>query len=274
MFELQPITGVFGAELTGLDIAEDLDRDVADKLREAFLDYKVLLFQGQYRLTPTTFARFGRVFGQLEQHPFYMRTDEDPYVTILRTQGTEAKENWHSDVTFQEIPSTGSVLRAIDVPPFGRDTVFADTEAVYAGLSDSMRRMISGLSAVHDWRTVDRFKKSIDTKETAEAASAVEDIPAVEHPVVRTHPVTGRKSVFVNPVFTSHIVGMRPAESAAILRMLYDEVHHPEYQLRVRWGPGTVAMWDNRCTQHALVWDSDYPRVMQRLQIAGTERPF
>jgi len=274
MFDVRPITGVFGAEISGIDIAEELDDAVVAKLQDAFVEHKVLVFHGQDRVTPSTFARFGRLFGELEQHPFYTRSEEDPYVAVLRTQGTEARENWHSDVTFQEVPSTGSILRAVDVPPFGRDTVFADTEAVYAGLSETMRQVISGLRAVHDWRTQPRFHTSVQTKETADAAAAVDELPPVEHPVVRTHPVTGRKSVFVNPVFTTGIVGMRPAESAALLRLLFDEVHHPEYQLRVRWEPGTVAMWDNRCTQHALVWDSDYPRVMERVQIAGTERPF
>ncbi|MBW8825262.1 MAG: TauD/TfdA family dioxygenase [Acidobacteria bacterium] len=269
MFELQPITGVFGAEVMGLDLTAEIDDPAFEKLQAAFVEHKVLLFRDQHDLTAPAFARFGRRFGELEVHPFYPPAPDAGDVAVIDSTGTEAKENWHSDVTFQEVPPLGSILRAIDIPAYGRDTMFADMEAAYAGLSEPFRRSLEGLRGVHDWRHI--FTKR--AKAAGKDEQAEHDLPPVEHPVVRTHPVTGRKSIFVNSVFTTGIAGMRPVESAAILRLLYDEVHHPEYQLRVRWAPGTVAMWDNRSTQHALVYDSDYPRLMERVQIRGTERP-
>jgi taurine dioxygenase len=269
VFELRPITGVFGAEVDEIDLTDDLDGETVTKLREAFVEHKVLVFHDQHDLTAPAFARFGRHFGELEVHPFYPGAPDEPEVAVIDSKGTEPKENWHSDVTFQEVPPLGSILRAIDIPPYGRDTMFADMEAVYLGLSAPLRTALEGLRAVHDWRHIFTTRAKASGKDV----EAEEGLPPVEHPVVRTHPETGRKSIFVNSVFTTGLAGMRPVESAALLGLLYDEVHHPEYQLRVRWAAGTVAMWDNRSTQHALVYDSDYPRIMERVQIRGTERP-
>jgi taurine dioxygenase len=271
--ELEPITGVFGAEVLGVDLSSDPDDKTISALSEAYLEYKVLVFPNQHRLRASSFARFASRFGGLEAHPFYPPAADEPLVAVLDSKGTGVREAaWHSDVTWQEIPSDGSMLRAIDIPPYGRDTAFADMEAVYAGFSIPLRKILDGLSAVHDFRSVKRFDEA-HKGSISEDDGSTPDFPPVEHPVVRTHPVTGRKSLFVNPVFTKGIVGMRPTESDALLRLLYEEVHHPEYQLRVRWRPGTVAWWDNRCTQHALIMDSDYPRLMERVQLAGTERP-
>jgi taurine dioxygenase len=270
MVEFEPVTGVFGAEVTGIDISAELDDKTASVLEEAFLEYKVLVFRDQHRVTPRSFAAFASRFGQLEAHPFYPPTAQEPMVAVLDSKGTEPSESWHSDVTWQTVPSNGSMLRAIDIPPYGRDTAFADMEAVYGGLSEPLKQMLAGLEAVHDFRTVKRFD---DAYRGGKRGAGDSELEPVTHPVVRTHPDTGRKSLFVNPVFTKSIVGMRPVESAALLRLLYDQVHHLEYQLRVRWRPGTVAWWDNRCTQHALVYDSDHPRIMERVQLAGTERP-
>jgi taurine dioxygenase len=270
--ELRQITGLFGAEVVGLDLSEPLDDKVYTQLDEAIVEYKVLVFRDQHRLSAPGFALFASHFGRLEAHPFYPPTEEEPLVAVLDSRGTEARESWHSDVTWQEIPSNASMLRAIDIPAFGRDTCFADMEAVYAGLSETMRRMLDGLTAVHDWRSVERFRQAYQ-RNSMVTDQPDRDYEPVVHPVVRTHPVSGRKAIYVNPVFTKSIVGLRPAESEVLLQLLYREVHYPEYQLRVRWQPGTVTWWDNRSTQHALVMDSDYPRTMQRVQLAGSERP-
>jgi taurine dioxygenase len=270
--DVQQITGTFGAEVAGVDLSEELEDKVCAQLEEAILEFKVLTFKDQHRLSAPLFARFASRFGKLEAHPFYPHSEDEPLVAVLDSSGNEARESWHSDVTWQEVPSNGSMLRAIDIPPFGRDTCFADMEAVYAGLSATMQQMLEGLTAVHDFRSVARFRAEHE-RSSKDATGDSQDREPVEHPVVRTHPVTGRKSIYVNPVFTKSIVGLRPTESDFLLQMLYREVHYPEYQLRVRWSPGTVAWWDNRCTQHALVMDSNYRRIMQRVQLAGTERP-
>lgn len=271
-FEVHPISGFFGAEIRGIDLAADLEPATQAALLQAFLDYKVLVFPEQHTMTPARHVALGRVFGELEIHPFHENLPEHPEVIVLRTDATGGpRENWHSDVTFRDTPPLGSILRAVDVPPYGRDTAFADMEAVYDGLSVPMQHMLAGLKAVHDWRQVfGRGKPEAPGQRTDGGAGG--ELPPVEHPVVRTHPVTGRKCIFVNPVFTTHLAGMKPGESAALLRLLYEQVHLPEYQLRCRWAPGTLAMWDNRCVQHALVFDKHYPRVMHRVTMAG-DRP-
>jgi taurine dioxygenase len=270
--ELRPVTGLFGAEVSGVDVGAPLDEKTVLQLSEAIVDYKVLVFRDQHDLTARAFARFAGWFGTLEAHPFYPPSDDEPLVAVLDSKGKEARESWHSDVTWQDMPSDGSMLRAIDIPPYGRDTCFADMEAVYEGLSQPLRRVLEGLTAIHDWRSIERFGRA-HSQALSQGTQAEQDFQPAEHPVIRTHPVSGRKSVYVNPVFTKAIVGMRPVESEAILRLLYEEVHHPEYQLRVRWSPGTIGWWDNRSTQHALVMDSEYPRLMQRVQLAGSSRP-
>lgn len=267
MFEVLPITGTFGAEIEGIDLAAELDDAVVAKLKETFLAYKVLVFHNQHTVEPEHHVRLGRLFGSLEIHPFYPQLDDHPEVIVLRTDATGgARESWHSDVSFRATPPLGSILRAIEVPPYGRDTAFADMEAVYQNLSPKLQQMVSDLTAIHDWRHV--FKTNPEGE-----GDAADALPPVEHPVVRTHPETGRKSIYVNRVFTTRIAGLRSHESEVILRLLCDEVHLPEHQLRCRWYPGTIAMWDNRAVQHALVFDRSFPRVMQRVTIAG-DRPF
>ncbi|MGE0388236.1 MAG: TauD/TfdA dioxygenase family protein [Gammaproteobacteria bacterium] len=271
MFEIQPITGVFGAEIHGIDLGMDPDADTLAALRKAFLDYKVLVFPGQLGLKPAHLVALGRHFGELEIHPFHPHLDDHPEVIILRSDKTGApRENWHSDVSFRETPSLGSILAAVDVPPYGRDTAFADMEAVYGSLSAPMQRMLADLQGVHDWRHV--FGEKGRGGYSRQDGGSEGEMPPARHPLVRTHPQTGRKCIYVNPVFTTHIAGMHRDESAAVLRMLYDKINLPEHQLRCRWAPGTVAMWDNRSVQHALVFDRAYPRVMHRVTIIG-DRP-
>jgi taurine dioxygenase len=268
-----PITGTFGAEISGIDLARDLDPGLVAELKQAFLDYKVLVFPEQHTMTPARHVALGRVFGELEIHPFHPNLSEHPEVIVLRTDATGGpRENWHSDVTFRDTPPLGSILRAIDIPPYGRDTAFADMEAVYDGLSAPMQRLLADLKGVHDWRQVFGNKSAAGERPRQDGGSEG-DLPPAEHPVVRTHPVTGRKCIYVNPVFTTHLAGMKPGESAALLKLLYEQVHLPEYQLRCRWAPGTLALWDNRCVQHALVFDKLYPRVMHRVTMAG-DRPY
>lgn len=219
-------------------------------------------------------VRFAANWGPLETHPFLKmdtdRPDQEPEVVRFE-KGAEigGYENvWHSDVTWREIPSLGSVLRAIEVPAVGGDTLFADMGAAYERLSDTMKERIDGLVAVHDW--VRTFGLGMDA-ETREKLRV--DFPPVEHPVVRTHPETGRKTLYVNRAFTSHIVGLDEAESRALLDYLYNQATFPEYQCRWRWQAGDVAFWDNRSTQHYA--SSDYfpqRRVMERITVIG-DRP-
>ena len=269
MIDVRPLSPTIGAEVSGIDLGQVPDDATFAELDKAFMDHKVLFFRDQ-PITSDQHVAFCRRFGDLEVHPFVPSKPGYPEVMRLvhdeNWRGTE--NNWHSDVTWRQEPSLGSMLRAVEVPAVGGDTLFADMEAAYDALGDTMKTMLDGLVAVHDFTRVFGFGKSAD-----ELAELREKYPPAEHPVIRTHPVTGRKSIYVNVGFTSHIRGLRLDESAQLLKYLYRQASVPEYQCRFHWTPDSFALWDNRCVQHYAV--SDYwpeRRVMERVTIVG-DRP-
>lgn len=276
-FEVAPLAPTIGAEVSGIDLSRPLTEAVRAELHRALLEWKVLFFRDQH-ITRAQQATFARHWGGLEQHPFATRTasfaaaqdDDAPDVVRLAKDATaKGRENvWHADTTWREEPSMGAVLRAVEVPPLGGDTLFADMAAAYDGLDDATKARIEGLVAVHDWVTT--FGRAMSAEERDELRP---HFPPVEHPVVRRHPETGRATLFVNVAFTQHIVGLAPAESTELLDLLYHQAGYPEYQCRFRWTPGAVAFWDNRAAQHYAA--SDYfpqRRVMERVSILG-DRP-
>jgi len=269
MIDVRPLTPSIGAEITGLDLADELDDAAFAELDKAFMDHKVLFFREQ-EITSAQHVAACRRFGDLEVHPFVPSKEGYPEVMVLRhNEKFKGTENfWHSDVTWRQEPSLGSMLRAVEVPDVGGDTLFADMEAAYEGLGPAMRDMVDELVAVHDFVQVFGHGKSPE-----ELAELREKYPPAEHPVIRTHPVTGRKSIYVNVAFTSRIKGLRPDESRQILLHLYRQAATPEYQCRFKWEPNSIALWDNRCVQHYAV--SDYwpqQRIMERVTIVG-DRP-
>lgn len=271
-FEVRPIAPVIGAEIDGVDLGAPVDSELFDELNRALLQWKVLVFRDQ-QITGEQHRAFAANWGGLESHPFVRTlTDQPDEVEVLRLEkGADAggyENGWHSDVTWRECPSLGSILRAIEVPEVGGDTLWADMGAAYDNLSDDMKDYLDDKVAVHDW--IHRFGRRMDPEVRA---SLRPDFPAQEHPIVRTHPETGRKTLFVNRAFTERVVGMDEAESAALLEFLYSRAMFPEYQCRVRWRAGDVVFWDNRSTQHYA--SSDYfpaRRVMERITIVG-DRP-
>jgi taurine dioxygenase len=271
---LSPLTPTIGAEVSGIDLAQPLDAGTKAALRQALLDWKVLFFRDQDIDTDQHIA-FARNFGELEVHPFAPHKPGYPEVlAITHDRENKGRENtWHSDVTWRLEPSLGSILRAIELPPVGGDTLFADMYAAYDGLTDEVKAQIEGAVAVHDFahfRTAMRKRGMTDNQ--IEAFNTA--YPKVEHPVVRTHPETGKKAIYVNAAFTQHIVGMDEDESKALLKHLYAQAAIPEYQCRFRWEPGSIAFWDNRASQHYAA--SDYwpaVRKMERVTVVG-DRPF
>ena len=270
---LTPLTPTIGAEVGGVDLRQPLEAGQVTAIRQALLDWKVLFFRDQ-DITTDQHLAFARNFGGLEVHPFAPQKPDYPEVlAITHNRESRGKENvWHSDVTWREKPSLGSILRAIEIPSLGGDTLFADMYAAYDGLSDETKAKIEGAYAVHDFA---HFRKlMVKQGKTPEEVEAFNKLyPMMEHPVVRTHPETGRKAIYVNVAFTQHIVGMDKAESDVLLKHLYAQAAIPEYQCRFRWQPHSIAFWDNRASQHYAA--SDYwpaVRRMERVTILG-DRP-
>ena len=268
-----PMTPTIGAEIEGIDLSRPLSAATVSALRQALLDWKVLFFRDQ-DITTDQHLAFSRNFGDLEVHPFAPHKPDYPEVlAITHNEKNKGKENtWHSDVTWRLEPSLGSILRAIELPPVGGDTLFADMYAAYEGLSDEVKARIEGAMAVHDFA---HFRTAMRKRGLSEEAIQAmnEKYPMVEHPVVRTHPETGRKAIYVNAAFTQHIVGMEKADSDALLAHLYAQAAIPEYQCRFRWEPNSIAFWDNRASQHYAA--SDYfpaVRRMERVTVIG-DRP-
>lgn len=269
-FEVKPLSPQIGAELSGIKLAGDLPDEAIAEIRRALLDHKVVFFRDQNELSAQEHIAFARRFGELEIHPATPKGQPDPEILrITHDENSKGRENaWHSDVTWRPEPSLGSILRAIEVPPVGGDTLFSCMYAAYDALSLEMKAFASGLTAVHDITRVfaGRLNKSVDELRA--------QYPLQEHPVVRTHPETGRRSLYVNTAFTDHIVGLSKKESDWLLEHLYSFAAVPEHQCRIRWEAGSVAFWDNRACQHYAA--SDYfpqKRVMERVTICG-DRPY
>ncbi len=267
--EIEQLSPTIGAVLHGVDLRKPLSDQQRQDIYQALLDFKVIFFRDQ-KISSAQHLAFARNFGELEVHPFAKHKEGMPEVlAITHDRDSKGKENaWHSDVTWRLKPSLGSVLRAVEVPEVGGDTLFADMEAAYEGLSPELKAQLEGAVAVHDFA---HFRRPYEKQgRLAELKMLEEKYPNPRHPVIRTHPDTGRKSIYVNTGFTKEIVGLPAEESKQLLQHLYSKASIPEYQCRFKWQPDSIAFWDNRSCQHYAV--SDYwpaARRMERVTIAG-----
>ena len=275
-FQIQPLTPAIGAVIEGVDLAQPMSDDLLQTIRQALLRHKVIFFQDQ-QLTPVQHRDFAARFGPLHTHPLYPGVPEAPELFILDNHAGNPTDNdaWHTDITFIETPPMGSILYAKRLPPLGGDTVFSDMKAAYEALSAPLREFLAGLDAVHDFARGFPARGRVAGAAGAEKHSrALEEHPPVLHPVVRTHPETGEDGLFVNYGFTERIKGLRRKESDAILTMLFAHIQQPEFLVRWRWTPNSIAFWDNRVTQHYAV--NDYlpqQRIMNRATVLG-DRPY
>ncbi|WTL23030.1 TauD/TfdA family dioxygenase [Streptomyces sp. NBC_01506] len=268
LFELIPQSRTIGAEIRGLDLSVLPSPAVREEINRALLEWKVLFFRGQ-RLSPDAQRAFALNWGQLETNPLLTAGDTRDVVRFDRTAVPTFENVWHTDVTFRERPAMGAVLQLREVPPAGGDTMWADMAVAYDNLPREVKDRIDGARAVHDF--VPGFARFSPAERLA---SFQEVFPPVEHPVVRTHPETGRRMLFVNASFTTRIVGLEQTESDRLLRLLFQQAHVPEYQVRFRWQAGDIAFWDNRATQHYAVADyGTHRRIAERVAIAG-DRPY
>jgi taurine dioxygenase len=274
--EVTPVTRSFGAIVSGLDLSQELAESAVARLRELLVDRKVLFFRNQ-PITPQEQRDFAARFGTLHVHPIYPVLPDLPEILLLDNHEAflPDNDNWHTDVTFSKTPPLAGILAAKRIPPVGGDTLWSDCTAAYEALSEPLRRFLDGLTAQHSVAKsfpAERWQNDPAFKERYERAVARH--PPVDHPVVRTHPVSRRKGLFVNEGFTTHINGIKPRESEALLEFLFAHAGRPEFTLRWRWTVGDVAFWDNRNTQHYAV--ADYlpeRRTMHRATVNGDE-PF
>jgi taurine dioxygenase len=267
-FRVRPVGTAIGAEVEGVDLAKGVSTDLKEGLNRALLEWKVLFFRDQH-VTSEQQRDMARQWGELEVHPFLKAGETPEVVRFEKDETTKGVENiWHSDVTWRQVPSLGSILRAVQVPALGGDTMWADMALAYDGLSEQVQHQVDGLTAIHDF--ADSFGQGMSPERLA---AMREEFPPAEHPVIRVHPETGRRTIYVNEIFTSRIVGLEPDEGDRLLRLLCAQARIPEYQCRFRWEPNSIAFWDNRSTQHYAI--SDYwpqARVMDRVTIVG-DRP-
>jgi len=268
---IHPVSGALGAEVSGVDLAKHLDDDTVAVLRRAWLEHLVLLFRDQ-PLTPPQLLAFARRFGDTIEYPFVKGLEEYPdIIPVVKLEHEQINFGgvWHSDTAYLDVPPMASMLLAREVPPAGGDTLFASMYLAYETLSDGMKRLLAGLRAVNSSAKADASR----TREDRIAERGRADARALyeaAHPVVRVHPETGRKALYVNVAHTIRFEGMTEEESAPLLGYLYRHQIRPELTCRFRWRPGSLAFWDNRCAQHNAVNDyAGHRRVMHRITLAG-----
>jgi taurine dioxygenase len=276
--EVKPIAGALGAEIEGVDLSGNLDDGTFSAVRQAFLDNGVIFFRDQ-DMTPAQQADFARRFGPLAPYPFLQGLPEAPDVIEILKTAKDARNfggDWHTDTIYLTIPALGTVLYAHEVPDAGGDTLFANTALAFEALSDGMKAMLETMAGINSAELTAgggrvQYMKSQDglKDQNTDVAADME----AEHPIVRTHPETGRKSLYLDIVHTVRFAGMTAEESKPLIQFLCGYIVQPQFTCRFRWTPGAVALWDNRCTQHFAI--DDYPgqrRRMHRVTIEG-DRP-
>jgi taurine dioxygenase len=269
-FQVRRMAPAIGAKIEGVDLSERLDEQTLHKIHDALIAHGVIFFRNQV-ITPANLRDFAARFGRLNIHPYLPKVEGIPELTLLENDHDRppAVNLWHSDLLFLEEPPLGAVLYAHHVPPCGGDTLWANTYAAYEALSGEMQRFLSGLVTVNQSNYA-AYRKALGDEVDVDEG----EVRSAEHPLVRTHPVTGRKCLFMSSGATKYVKGLMARESDALLEMLFRHIQTPEFQVRFRWQRHSVAIWDNRCTQHYAVADY-WPerRVMFRAAIEG-DRPY
>jgi taurine dioxygenase len=272
--QVEPLSSAVGAEIGGVDIGGPLDDAVIAEIRQAFLAHGAIFFRDQ-SLSPEQYLRFARTMGEPSEYPFVKGLEGYPEITEVVKEKDERINFggvWHSDTTYLECPPMGTILYAREIPPVGGDTIFASMIAAYEALSPGMRRLLDGLTAVNSADKGDAAATRADLRRQRPKDEG-DTVTTSEHPIVRTHPETGQKAIYVNPGHTLRIAGLSEAESAPILEFLYRHQKRPEFTCRFRWRLGSLAFWDNRAVQHYPLNDyHGHRRAMQRITLAG-DRP-
>ena len=267
--EVRPIAGALGAEILGVDMARDLEDDVVAETRQAFLDNLVIFLRGQ-KATPQQQLAFAKRFGEPIEYPMLQGLPECPMITpVIKLEHERSNFGgiWHSDTTYLSVPPMGSMLLALEIPPIGGDTMFANQYLAYESLSDGLKKTLEGLIGVSSSAKADVTRTREDR---VKSAGAERKLLTAEHPIVRTHPETGRRALYTSDAHTSHIKGWTEKESLPLLEFLWEHQTRPEFTCRFRWEVGSLAFWDNRRAMHNPINDyHGYRRVMHRITLAG-----
>ena len=276
LLEVRPLTPTLGAEVSGIDLREaPFDDDIMRDIEGVLAEHLVLFFRDQ-DITGRQQVDFMRWFGPFEYHAFAKPHPDHPEMIVLdqTTPRTDGANNWHSDSSFMERPALGSMLRAVQLPAIGGDTCWASMYAAYESLSPRLRDMLDGMTAMHDLTATLQKAIAGGHATSEDLARFQKEWPPVEHPVIRTHPWTGRRALYVNANFTTRLCGLEHAESDTLLEFLLRHLQRPDFQVRFTWDERSVALWDNRCTQHYAIPDyTGHRRVMNRVTVEG-ERPY
>lgn len=269
--KLRPLSGSIGAELSGIDLSRDLPDETIATIRQAWLDHGVIFFRDQ-NLPPARFLALARRFGEVVEYPFVKGLADYPeIIPVIKLEHERSNFGgvWHTDTAYLDVPPMGTMLIAREVPQAGGDTLFASGTHAYEALSDGMKRLLDGLKGVNTSAKADVTKTREDRIKDSARSDARKEYEAA-HPVVRTHPETGRKSLYVNIAHTQRLAGMTDEESAGVLNYLFQHQIRPEFTCRFHWEPGSIAFWDNRCVLHNPINDyHGHRRVMHRITLAG-----
>ena len=272
---IKPYTGALGAEILGIDLSKTLSKKHFNLIKNTLNEYHVIFFRKQ-DISPVQLVTFGKNFGKLEIHPLIPTLKDFPEIIELKSAddgpGPYSRNSriWHSDMTYTKIPPMGAILKAITIPESGGNTMFLNANLAYEQLSKKMKNFLSKLTAVHSVVMIKTRDEVLSEDGLSKFASLTKKAPPVEHPIIKTQPQTGKKYIYVNEAFTSHITGLNPKESDAILEFLFKHFHNPDLQCRFIWKENSIAFWDNEVTQHFAVGDYDSKRTMHRLTISGT----
>lgn len=269
---IAPVAGGLGAELTGFDLREELSRAQLKTIKQAYSDYGVIFFRDQ-DLTPEQHLRFAEYWGDININRFFKAVDDYPMIALVSKEPEQTLNigsSWHTDHSYDQIPALGSALYAREVPPVGGDTLFANPATAYDALSEGLKNTLEGMNAVHSSRHAFGDQSKIAGKMEGRFGSPEKATQDAVHPVIITHPFSGKKVLYVNPGFTLHFEGWTAEESKPLLDYLYQHIIRPEFTCRFRWQKGSMAFWDNRSTWHYALNDyHGYRRLMHRVTIEG-----
>ena len=276
--KVKPYTEALGAEILNINLGRKLSEKNVSLVKNALNKYHVLFFREQ-DISSKQFINFGKNFGSLEIHPLIPTLPGHPEIIEMKSLETgpapmaRNSEVWHSDMSYTKVPPYAGILKAMDIPESGGNTMFLNAALAYEALSGSMKKFLSKLKAVHSIVKTMNSDELLDSNSLKRFIMMNEKLPPIEHPIIRTHPETGKKLIFVNEIFTSHITGLNSNESDAILQFLYRHIHNPNFQCRFIWQQNSIAFWDNQITQHYAVADYSSLRTMHRLTVDGTHKP-